>query len=105
MVATVGCPCGASHDGENGGYYTSARDAGRTAFLVGPFDTHAEALAWVDRTRAKAEEVNARAVFYAFGTVRMKDGYREPGRLNGWNGLPTPGGKIGVVAAKRSPGA
>ena len=82
MTDTKQCPCGATHEGESGGYYTSAIDGDQYGLLAGPFDSHAQALSWVDRTRAKAEEVNSRAVFFGFGTLRAKDDYRKPGRLN-----------------------
>ena len=55
-----------------GHYYVSVVDAGRTGLLVGPFvNNHAAALACVDRARTVAESVNDRAVWYAFGTVRL----------------------------------
>lgn len=104
MSKTKRCPCGSGHEGESGGYYTSVVDGPDYGLLLGPFETHGEALEWVDRVRAAAEKANARAVFYAFGSCRAKDSYREPGRLNGWDGLPAPGGKIGIAAAKRAAG-
>mgnify|MGYP001606612296 FL=1 len=55
---------------------------GRIGLLAGPFTTHAEALRWVEPARKKAEEVNDRALWYAFGTLAMKDGYSQPGTLN-----------------------
>jgi len=57
----------------------------RLGLLAGPFDTHAEALEKVDVVRRIAEEINAWAHFYAFGTLKLKeplDGAYPPGRLN-----------------------
>ena len=55
---------------------------GRIGLLAGPFTTHAEALRWIEPARKKAEEVNDRALWYAFGTLAMKAGYCKPGALN-----------------------
>ena len=83
-----------SSEGEPGGYYVSVFDKdgndrrGRVGLLAGPFLTHAEALGLVDRTRNEAEKVDPRACWYAFGTCRLKEGARKPGRLNDLLGLP-----------------
>lgn len=50
-------------------FYVTVRDAGRTGWLLGPYELHAEALANVDRGRSLAENVDVRAVWYAFGTA------------------------------------
>ncbi len=61
-------------DTKPGLYYVTAQDAGRTAFLAGPFrDDHARALALVGEVRELAERLDPRAVFYAFGTSRIDD--------------------------------
>lgn len=74
-------------DTKPGNYYVSVIDGPRSALLLGPFENdHAAALAMVDKVRAKAEEVDPRASWYAFGTCRM-DASR-PGRLNAEFGLP-----------------
>jgi hypothetical protein len=65
-----------------GPYYVSVRDAGRTGLLLGPFETHQEALDLVDDGRAKANDVSPFSAFFAFGTVRMPAPFREPGVLN-----------------------
>ena len=80
----------------NGGFYVSMiREAGtkaqRVALLAGPFDTHDEALALVDRATNLAFEVDPWSGFDAFGTVRMKDEYRKPGVLNARLGIATRG--------------
>lgn len=72
-------------DDKPGDYYVSVIDGGRVGRLVGPFkDDHIAALQMVDKAREKAIEVDAKAVFYAFGTIRVKpeavDG--KPGSLN-----------------------
>lgn len=63
-------------------FYVSVIDGPRFNFLAGPFDTHEEALAKVDAARAKANEVNDRAWFYAYGTAQAPEGYDKPGLLN-----------------------
>ncbi len=63
-------------------FYVSVLDGPRYGFLVGPFDTHDQALAQVDSARAAAEQVDPRAVWYAFGTARAPEGYSTPGVLN-----------------------
>lgn len=62
-------------------FYVSVLDGPRHNLLAGPFDTHAEALAEVERVRAVALELDAKAHFYAFGTCSVGD-YSEPGFLN-----------------------
>ena len=62
-------------------FYVSVVDGPRFGLLAGPFQTHAEALAKVDAARKVANEVDWKSAFYAFGTVKMKTGYRE-GVLN-----------------------
>lgn len=60
-------------DTKPGNYYVSvARGAGDWRPLVGPFrNDHAGALAMVDKARAKAEQLDPKAVWYSFGTVRL----------------------------------
>lgn len=83
------CDCGERLLHEHGAaFYASVYDSegkkgkGRVGLLAGPFSTHAEALRWVEPARKKAEAVNDRAIWYAFGTLAMKDGYCKPGTLN-----------------------
>jgi hypothetical protein len=47
-------------------------DGGRTGYLVGPFDTHEEALGRVEEARRIACEVNDRGIWYAYGTARVE---------------------------------
>jgi hypothetical protein len=78
------CPCGLTHDDEDPArkFYVSVVDGERFNFLAGPFDTHAEALAQVEPTRSRAEEVDPRACWYSFGTARAPAGYTAPGLLD-----------------------
>jgi hypothetical protein len=52
-------------------YYVTVRDDGRTGFLLGPYATHGEALAQVDRGRELANGATPWAAFYAFGTSSL----------------------------------
>ncbi len=50
--------------------HVTVRDAGRTGWLLGPYEDHHAAIAQVDRGRELACAANSRAWFYAFGTAR-----------------------------------
>jgi hypothetical protein len=78
------CPCGpgAHADGEPGGFYVTARDGRRTAWLLGPYTTHGEALDRVADGSRLARQADDRAAFYAFGTTRIVSGPRPAGVLN-----------------------
>lgn len=65
-----------------GGYYVTAIDAGQVYYMAGPYDTHAEVLALVDKALHIANERDGRAWFMGWGTSRRKDDYRKPGTLN-----------------------
>ena len=71
-------------DTKAGNYYVTATDAGRVAFLAGPYrDDHAAALAMVDTVQLIAERLDPAAFWYGFGTVRVDpDIYDKPGKLN-----------------------
>lgn len=73
-------------DDRPGFYYASVHDAGKVGLLAGPFPTHPEALAMVDAARSKANEVNDRACFYAYGTLRCERD-AGPGVLNDLLGI------------------
>lgn len=69
-------------DTKPGFYYVTVMDGRRVGALLGPFvNDHAGALAKVDAARAKANELDPRAAFYAFGTTRS-DTDLGPGALN-----------------------
>ena len=53
------------------GYYVSVLDGKRKGLLLGPYDTHQEALDNVKRGISLAVAADTRAVFYAFGTVKI----------------------------------
>jgi hypothetical protein len=57
-----------------GDFYVTVRDAGRTGFLLGPYDDIRTALANVKRGSALAEKATPRAVFYAYGVSRLPMG-------------------------------
>ena len=67
-----------------GRYYVTVRnDAGAHRYLLGPYDSHLEALENVDRGNRLACEADARAHWYSFGTARLMDGTATVGSLFG----------------------
>lgn len=80
---------GQAADSKPGNYYVSVVDGARVGRLVGPFENdHAGALAMVDKARAKAQELDPRACWYAFGTVRVDlDVPPKAGVLNSYFGM------------------
>lgn len=80
-------------DTKPGAYYVTVIDGPRHGRLLGPFfNDHAAALALVDAARAKAEEMDPKEIWYAYGTARFPDDDSVPlrfGVLNGHFGLPT----------------
>jgi hypothetical protein len=76
-------------DNKDGNYYVSVIDGTRYGFLLGPFyNNHQAALDMVDRARVKAQEVDPRAHFYSFGTLRVdKEVYNKLGVLNKFFGM------------------
>lgn len=71
-------------DTQPGPYYVSVIDGSRYALISGPYDTHAEALALVEKAKSIATSLDPRSCFAAFGTARTKDGYNHPGVLQRW---------------------
>ena len=67
-----------------GQYYVSAldKDTGRVGLLAGPFRRHEDALAAVARASQLAEDADWRAVWYAYGTVKMPESFSKPGLFN-----------------------
>ena len=65
-----------------GTYYVTAVDGGSWWRMAGPYDTHQEALADVERARSITNEHVDRAWFMYWGTIRDKTGNRAPGNLN-----------------------
>jgi hypothetical protein len=67
----------------DGSYYVSCVDSNGHLFLMaGPYQNHAEALANQNKALMIADNIDGRAWFMKWGTVRVKDGTRKPGRLN-----------------------
>lgn len=86
---------GATGPGEdtvtNTGFYVTVIDGTRSGRMLGPYDTLAEAEANVTRARVKAEEVDAFAHFYAFGTAKVtSERPLPPGLFNNLIGLTAP---------------
>lgn len=65
-----------------GGFYVSVLNNGRSGLLLGPFETHEEALGKVDLARTLADRVDPKAPFYAYGTARKPQGPFPAGKLN-----------------------
>ena len=70
-----------------GGFYVTAVDSGRTALLAGPFKSHEAALARVDTSKRIAQQVNDRAIWWAYGTSRDTVGNLPAGKLNEFIGM------------------
>lgn len=77
-------------DTKPGDYFVSAIDGERLALVSGPYPTHQAALDDVEVCRAKAEETDPRAHFYAFGTVRTKPSSGRVGFLQMIGAHPPP---------------
>ena len=63
------CGCEENHEGRH--FYVTVRDAGRTGFLLGPYETHIDALQHVEKGRKLAQGANDRAWFYSYGTSSL----------------------------------
>lgn len=82
-IPSISCSCGARHP-LHARYYVSVVDAGRTALVLGPYQTHQEALGRVAWAMWRVPEVfGAWTHFYAYGTVAMPATYTTSGRLTG----------------------
>ena len=85
-----GDPCGGDHPAGATYYASVIQDPARGAaspmvLAAGPFPTHADALAVVDRVRAVVLakwNPGGRAHWYGFGTVAMAPDFTRPGKLN-----------------------
>ena len=77
-------------DTAHGKYFVScvregrSNDARNTALVSGPYECHADALAMVARARRVAENMDAKAVWYSFGTVRLHIQSEQVGMLQRW---------------------
>ncbi len=63
-------------------FYVSVISGPRKGLLLGPLDTHQEALDRVEDVRAWVIERDDRAWWYAFGTAAVPVADARPGRLN-----------------------
>ena len=63
------------------GYYVTMKRDVRTAWLLGPYTEHAEALAQVGRGCQLARDVDPFTDFDAFGTARLSADHMPPGIL------------------------
>jgi hypothetical protein len=77
------------------GFYVSSVDGRHTALMLGPFSKHEHALAWVDHAFKKADELDPRAWFRAWGTARVEMHTLPSGNMNrhflgpsGWESNP-----------------
>ena len=64
---------------DNPCYYVSIKDAGKFAVVVGPFQTHQEALNMVEPAITAGHEADPKSWFYAWGTCKMENGHRDGG--------------------------
>jgi hypothetical protein len=70
MTKPTACDCGSQHPtGQR--FYVSVIDGGRRGLLLGPFATHAAALARVNVVRSWCIDRDQRAHWYGFGTAGM----------------------------------
>lgn len=73
--ATLPCGCDKPH-AEGAQFFVSCiEDSGerRNALLLGPYDTHEDALANVDRGRKLAGDADPKAYWYSFGTCSISE--------------------------------
>jgi hypothetical protein len=59
-------------------YYVTVRNGDRTGWLLGPYRTHREALANVERGDELACEADRWAWFYAYGTASLPADVEQP---------------------------
>lgn len=74
-------------DTKPGFYYVSVVDGSKYALMLGPFETHEEALAMVKQCRDKAEEIEPRSYWWQWGTCREDDDGTNEYRLGKMNNL------------------
>lgn len=79
--ATLLCGCDKPHADGTQFFVSCIEDSGqrRNALLLGPYDTHEEALANVDRGRKLAEANDPKAHWYSFGTCSIKGPTEQKG--------------------------
>ena len=62
-------------------FYVSVIDGPKRALVAGPYRTHKEALAKVEPAKEAGAKADPWSTFYAWGTAKAPNGYRE-GMLN-----------------------
>lgn len=62
-------------------FYVTAIDGKLIVPVLGPFETHQEALGKVELAREEAIRLDSKAWFYGFGTCKVR-AYTKPGKLN-----------------------
>lgn len=69
------CECGEGHPDGTSFFVSCIEDEGqrRKSYLLGPYSTHAEALANIDRGRKLAVENDPKAHWYSFGTCSISE--------------------------------
>lgn len=77
MSTAQPCPCGLVHE-PGRIYYVTLRRGTRTAFLLGPYDTHQGALANVARGSTLALDRDLWSSFDAIGTASIRADGRKP---------------------------
>jgi len=72
-------------DNKAGDYFVSFQPLGSRKYglVLGPYQTHAQALAMVETGKELANRVDAQAGFYGFGTCRLPENSGRVGQLNG----------------------
>jgi len=56
-------------------FFVSVHDGRRTGFLLGPYDTHGEAIANVERSKRLAQGADPKADTYTYGTCSLGPEY------------------------------
>jgi hypothetical protein len=80
-------PTSSTAGGPREGFYVTVFNGRQRGWLLGPYPTHGEALANIDRGAREAPEVDPRAAFYFYGTARVVADILPVGRLNARIGL------------------
>lgn len=73
-------------DTKPGFYYVSAIDGEKFALMLGPFETHEQALAKVEECRNLAYDLHPASHWWLWGTCRKDDGAKL-GRMNETMGI------------------
>lgn len=67
----------------NTGYYVTMKSGNRTAWLLGPYSDHSDALNRVGAAKDLTAKLDQWSHFYSFGTARIQSEQRLPdGKLN-----------------------